>query len=368
VAAGSRLPRWLASSIGVVLLASSALAGAGVVHVSIAEPYGQLLLWPLRFRALGVLPPLVGLGLVALGLSMVGAASLEAAERRSTLVTQLRFAATLNDLRTVVLLRRQLALETPRRKPWVRLRVRGGDRLPISTRGFRSVLRWPAPRAARLVLLAVLAGAAVRGVWAGTTPLVLAAGIAMFLAALDAIEPLAQEVDHPTRRDASPLEKRHIHIRHVPVGVVVLALAAVVAAVVAALPGTGQVPAGVAAVLVLPLALGGVGGALVSTLSGPPTVSDAWALAPPEAQGMRLVVRTTWPPVIAVVGSLPVLAARAAVRDGNPGPAAAASATIGVALLFLLVCGWVRMRDRIAEWWRGQMDVAFPSNRSETDA
>jgi hypothetical protein len=310
----------------------------------------------------------VALALVALGLTVVGATSLEAAERRSTLVTQLRFAATLNDLRTVVLLRRQLALENPRGRPWIRLRVRGGDRLPISTRGFRSVLRWPAARAARLVLLAVLAGAALRGVWAGTTPLVLAAGIAMFLAALDAIEPLAQEVDHPTRRDASPFEKGHIHLRHVPVGVVVLALASAVAAVVAALPGTGQVPAGVAGVLVLPLALGGVGGALVSTLSGPPTVSDAWTLAPPEAQGMRLVVRTAWPPVIAVIGTLPVLAARAAVRDGNVGTAAASSATVGVVTLFLFVCGWVRMRDRIADWWRGQMSAAFPDNRSEPDA
>ena len=368
VAAGLHLPRWLASFVGLLLLASTGLAGAGVVHVSVGEPYGQLLLWPLKFRPLGLLPPLVALALVAIGLSVVGATSLEAAERRSSLVSQLRFAATLNDLRTVVLLRRQLAMETPRRNPWVRLRVRGGDRLPISTRGFRSVLRWPAARAARLVLLAVLAGAALRGVWAGTTPLVLAAGFAMFLAALDAIEPLAQEVDHPTRRDASPMEKGHIHIRHVPVGVVVLALAAMVTAVVAALPGTGQVPAGVAGVLVLPLALGGIGGALVSTLSGPPTHSDTWTLAPPEMQGMRLAVRTAWPPIIAVIASLPILAARAAVRDGNIGSAAASSATTGVVTLFVLVCGWVRMRDRIALWWRGQMETAYPSNRSNTDA
>jgi hypothetical protein len=368
VASGTRMPRWIASFLGLLLLASSGLAGAGVVHVSVGEPFGQLLLWPLRFRSFGLLPPLVALVLVAIGMSVVGAASLEAAERRSSLVTQLRFAATLNDLRTVVLLRRQLAMETARRNPWIRLRVRGGDRFPISTRGFRSVLRWPAARAARLLLLAVLAGAALRGAWAGTTPLVVAAGVAMFLAALDAIEPLAQEVDHPTRRDASPFEKGHIHIRHVPVGVVVLALASAVTTVVAAAPGTGHVPAGVAAVLVIPLALGGVGGALVSTLSGPPTVSDAWTLAPPEAQGMRLVVRTAWPPIIAVVGALPLLAARAAERNGDVGSAAASSATIGVVVLFLLVCGWVRMRDRIAEWWRGQMETAYPQNRSQTDA
>jgi hypothetical protein len=195
-----------------------------------------------------------------------------------------------------------------------------------------------------------------------------AAGLAMFLAALDAIEPLAQEVDHPTRRDASPFERGHIHIRHVPVGVVVLILASAIAVAVAAAPGTGHLPAAVAGVLVVPLALGGVGGALVSTLSGPPTVSDAWTLAPPEAQGMRLVVRTAWPPVVAVIGALPALAARAAERNGDVASAAALSATVGVVLLFVLICGWVRMRDRIAEWWRGQMDAAYAQNRSGTDA
>ena len=31
-----------------------------------------------------------------------------------------------------------------------------------------------------------------------------------------------------------------------------------------------------------------------------------------------------------------------------------------MALLFALVCGWVRVRERIADWWRAQMDEAFP--------
>jgi hypothetical protein len=368
LAAGIHLPRWVASLLGLVLLASSGLAGAGVVHVSLGEPYGQLVLWPLQFRVLGLLAPVLGLALVAVGMTVVGATSLEAAERRSTLVTQLRFAATLQDLRTVVLLRRQLALEMPRHRPWIRLRVRGGDRAPIVVRGFRSVLRWPAARVGRLVLLAVVVGAALRGAWAGTTPLVVVAGIGMFIAGLDAIEPLAQEIDHPTRRDASPFERGHIHIRHVPVSVVVLAFTAVIAAAVAAAPGTGQVPFAVAAVLVLPLAMGGVGGALVSALGGPSSTSDAWMLAPPEAQGMRLAFRTAWPPAIAILGSVGVLTARTAARHGNPASPAATAAAVGMVTIFVLVCGWVRLRDRIAEWWKGQMQTAFPTNdRSQPD-
>jgi hypothetical protein len=369
LAAGLRLPRWFASLAGLVLLGSAGLAGADVVHVSITEPYGRLLLWPLEFHALGLLPPVAAVLLVLVGLAVVGATSLEAAERRSTLVGQLRFAATLQDLRTVVLLRRQLALELPRRRPWIRLRVHGSGRIPIVVRGFRGVFRWPAARMARLVLLAVVAGAALRGVWTGTTPLIVVAGLAMFIAGLDGIEPLAQEVDHPTRRDASPFEQGFIHLRHVPVSVVVMAVTAGIAAAVAAAPGSGHVPGDIAAVLVVPLALGGASGALVSVLGGPASMSETWSIAPPEAQGMRLAFRTAWPPGLAILGTVPILVARAAVRDGNPGPAAAAAAAGGVVTLFILVCGWVRLRERMAQWWKGQMEGAFPTtNRSETDA
>jgi hypothetical protein len=368
VASGLRVPRWVASGAGTLLVVLAGLEGADVLAVSPTEPFGRLALWPLRFDALGLLPVAVATVLVLVGLTRVGVVSLEAAERRSTLVGQLRFAATLQDLRTVVLLRRQLALELPRRRPWVRLRVHGTGRLPILIRGLRGVLRWPAARVGRLVLLAVVAGVALRGAWSGTTPLVVVAGVAMFVAGLDGVEPLAQEVDHPSRRDASPFEPGHIHLRHVPVCALVLLLTASVAAVMAAvdLPGTTAVPIGVAAAAAAPLALGGIAGALVSVLGGPVTVNDNWALAPPEAQGMRLAFRSAWPPGIAVLGALPVLAARAAVDDGGSGPAAAAAVAAAVASLFVLVCGWVRVRDKIAAWWKYHAEVPFFS--SEGDA
>jgi hypothetical protein len=366
VAGGVHLPRWLASLLGFGLVAAAVLDGAGVIAGSPTEPFGRLLLWPLHFDALGLV--FVGLAviLVAAGVSLVGAASLEAAERRSTLVGQLRFAATLQDLRTVVVLRRQLALELPRRRPWIRLRVRGTGRAPIFVRGLRGVLRWPAARVARMGLLAVVAAAALRGAWTGTTPLVVVPGLAMFLAGLDAVEPLAQEIDHPSRRDASPFEAAHIHVRHIPIGVVVLGITAALAAALTAVPGPGQVPGDIAAVLALPLALGGLGGALINLLGGPAGFSEAWTLAPPEAQGMRLAFRTAWPLVVAVAGAAPIVAARVAVDDGNPGPPAALSAAVGVLGVFLLVCAWVRVRDQIAAWWRSQMQQAFPP-RSETD-
>ena len=359
VTSGSGLPRWAATGLGVALVAWAIADGLGVVPASPTAAFGALVLWPLDWAPQGLLVVAVAVLLVAVGITLLGRTSIEDAERRSRLVGQLRFAATLQDLRTVIVLRRQLAMELPRLRPWVRVRVRGNRRAPVFTRGLRGLLRWPAARLARLVLLAVAAGLALRGAWAGTTPLVLIAGVAMFVAALDTIEALAQEVDHPSRRDGSPLDVGAIHLRHVPIGVAAqLAVALIVVAVAAGPSGGGQVPTDVAAVTWVPIALAAVAGALVSVLSGPASTTGSWAFAPPEAQGMRVVMRTAWPPALAVAGTLPLLMARWAVEDGRPGPEAAATVAAAIVALFLVVGGWVRLRADIDMWIRGSMEAS----------
>jgi hypothetical protein len=367
VAAGTRLPRWAASAGGFALLAAALADAAGLLAVSPTSPFGDLALWPIRFRATGLVYVAVAFAALVTGVALLGRASLEAAERRSTLVGQLRFAATMQDLRTVIVLRRQLAMELPRLRPWIRLQVRGTGRWPIFVRGLRGVLRWPAARVARLVLLGAVAGLALRGAWSGTTPLVLVAGLAMFLAGLDAVESLAQEVDHPSRRDASPLDAATIHLKHVPVGCLAMAATASVAGLAAAIPGPGELPAALAALVVVPLALGGLGGALVSVLASPITVSEGWSLAPPEAQGLRLMIRTAWPPLIAVLGASPIVLARAASEDGRPEIAGAQPMVTAAVLLFALICGWVRVREDVAAWWKAQMAMAQPQRDRTTD-
>lgn len=358
VASGTRLPRWAASLLGLALLTTAIADGIDAVGTSPTAPFGHLVLWPLELRLIGLVPVGLAAGLAVVGLSLLGRASLEAAERRSTLVGQLRFAATLQDLRTVIVLRRQLAMELPRLRPWVRIRVRGTGRLPVLVRDLRGLLRWPAARVARLLLLGAVAGLCLRGTWSGTTPLFVLAGVAMFVAGLDTVEPLAQEVDHPTRRDSSPMEPGAIHLRHVPMGAVGQLLVAGVAVAAARLPGGGQVPADVAALALVPLALGGLGGAVVSVLSHPPSAAGGWSLAPPEAQGMRLAFRTAWPPAIAVLGAAPVLLARKAVEQGRSGPGDALPLVLATGIVFALVCGWVRVRDDIGAWWSQQMEQA----------
>ena len=98
----------------------------------------------------------------------------------------------------MLVLRRQLAVELPG-TPVV---SHGGG--PVAAlRGVQGLEGCFAGRSrlVRLLLAAVVAGFALRGVWGGTTPLIVLAGLALWVAALDALEPMAQETDHPGRRD-----------------------------------------------------------------------------------------------------------------------------------------------------------------------
>ncbi|HEV3227006.1 MAG TPA: hypothetical protein VGZ52_09230, partial [Acidimicrobiales bacterium] len=371
LASGLRIPSWITSLVGFALIAWAVADGANAFEGSPATAVGHIALWPLDFNVLGLIAIVVAIAALLVGLSLVGNVSVEAAERRSTLVGQLRFAATLQDVRTVIVLRRQLAMELPRLRPWLRTRSAGTRRFPVWGRGLQGLLRWPAARVARLVLLGAVAGVSARAAWAGTSPLIAVSGIALYLAALDAVEPLAQEVDHPTRRNSVPIAPGAVELRHVPVAVVAMVLVAVVGAVAAVLAGPSVAALEIAAACALPAALGAVCGALVSVLAGAPSqggTGDTWSLMPPEVAGMRIVYRSAWPPAMAVIGIVPVLAARTAARHGVSAPPVALAAGGGVLVLFILVCGWVRQRDQIHAWWRRQMDAAIPRREPEVAA
>jgi hypothetical protein len=370
---GLRVRSWIASLVGLVLVVWAVADGANTVEGSPTAAVGHIALWPLAFEPIGLIPIVVALVLLGVGLSLVGNVSVARAERRSTLVGQMRFAATLQDVRTVIVLRRQLAMELPRLRPWVPVRAQGTRRFPVWSRGVRGLLRWPAARVERLVLLGAVAGLAARGAWNGTSPLIAVSGLALYLAALDAVESLAQEVDHPTRRQSVPIEGGAVELRHIPVAVVAMVLVCAVGFASAVLAGPSATAVQIAAACVLPAALGAVGGAVISVVGGAPSQAgsgDTWSLMPPEVAGMRIVYRTAWPPAMAIIGTVPVLAARTAARHGAPAAPVALAAGGGVLLLFVIVCGWVRERERVHAWWRAQMDAALPSTRKEpaTDA
>ena len=341
VASGHRLHRMIATAVGAVLLAWSAADVAGLevggtpVPASPGRAVGWLALAPLDLHvaALGAL--LVAVALVVVGLAGIGGLAIEAAERRTALVGQIRFAATLQDVRTVLVLRRQLAADRPRDRPWFRL-GRGPARVPAWRRATNGILRFPASRIARLVLLALVAGAALRGAWAGTAPLVALAGVALWVAGLGPSFVIA----------------------------VVLGL---IAGAVAIVPGAGQVPVAAGLVAGVATAITGTAGALSNVVSGAPSQNDELSLIAPEVAGTRMIMRTAWPPVCAILGALPLLIAEADDHAGRPLFSGAGIAWGVVAGVVVLVVGWVHQRQAIRQWWADAMEAQSTAGRRDED-
>jgi hypothetical protein len=281
VGSGRRLRPPVAAALGLALVAWSALDLALGWNSSPATMLGDLATLPLHRGAdawLAAVGAALASALLATGLLGIGGLGLEAARRRAQLVAEMRFSASVQDLRTVILLRRQLASEHPRREPWIRLR-QGTSTSPLWHRDWQSFLRWPAVRVGRVALLAVAAaGLAVAGF--SQTPVLFALpGPLLFIAALDLIEPLAQENEHPTLRlllprSSSKLIRGHLVASAVATGVV-LAIATVAAAAIGGDPGLAL---GVGGICLVPCALVLAAAAAVSATNDP----YEFVLMPPE--------------------------------------------------------------------------------------
>ena len=175
-ASGLRIRPWIATAVvGACSSTWSVVDASGRGPTAPFTFAGALAIWPLHVDPLAAIPIVVAVALLVIGFRQVSGTSLESAERRTSLVGQLKFAVTLQDLRTVLVLRRQLAMELPRNRPWIRAAKRR-PHFPVWHRGWRGVLRWPAARILRLLGFGAIAGLCIRGAYAGTTPLVVLAG------------------------------------------------------------------------------------------------------------------------------------------------------------------------------------------------
>jgi hypothetical protein len=375
VASGRRLSKWL-GTLGALVIVGWSVADAadkvGHIH-SPATFVGRIALWPLHFDAWSIIPIVVVAALAFFGLRGIAGLSVEAAERRTALVGQLRFAVTMQDLRTVLVLRRQLAMELPRERPWFGNRPRARRlRWPVWRRGWRGVLRWPATRLVRLVLLAAVAGFCMRAAWNGTVPLIVGAGLAMWLAALDGVESIAQETDHPSRRDSLPMVRGLLYLRETVVASIVMVVVAAVAAAVAAATGPSKTAFAVAAIAFVPAGLAAMAGAAVSVVAGAPKISTTGGLfqgiGPPEFSGMANVLRAAIPPGIAVIGTTPMLAARSAYHKGLPLYRPELFAVVGVLVVVLLAVAWLRLHERIHEWWVVVTEEAAAQQKQRREA
>jgi hypothetical protein len=370
VASGHRLSRRLANLAAVLVLAWSAADIALGLRTSPATFLGELALWPLSVRPLALIGVAVAAAAVGLGLASLEGVGIEAAERRASLVGSLRLAVTFRDVRTVTLLRRQLSEERSRRRPWVRIRrtplgkgagapgrapgrrsgpVRPRSRvLTVALRDLEGALRWPGMRIARMVVLAVAAGLSLRAVWAGITPLVVVAALCLFVVALDAVEGLAQETDHPDRLAGVPWPEGSARFAHL-----VFPFAAMVVfgalGLAAALPfGDPSLVAVIGGVTLLPAAAAAVAGAAVSVLRGPADPTGGALSVAPEMAGFQLVFRELLPPAIVAVGVLPVAFAHAAAAKGQPPLDSAISVGFASLLVPIAAAGWVHAKGRAA--------------------
>jgi hypothetical protein len=367
IAHGLHLPRWSATLIGGALVAWQVAAAADPGQRSIVGPadgLGETALWNLATLTVDVLS-IIGVALIVVAsLTVLSRLSLEQLSRRSALVSQLRFAVTLQDMRTVMLLRRQLAQEHPRSRPLVRLggstARRGSPRTsPTWRRGWQGLFRFPASRVLRMLLLVAIAAVSQVIAWRGTSPAIVASGIALFVLGLEALEPLSQEVDQADRTDAIPHVRGALHVRLLAPSAVVGVVIAVIGAAIGWTfePRVSAIP--VVAVLAVASVLGGLAGAALNIVGGAPDPLAATTernFMPPEVAGTTTLVKAVWPVALSIGASAPVLLARAAIDSGSTALAGAARGALLSSLIIAGVAAWVRFRDEAKAWIRASAE------------
>jgi hypothetical protein len=391
-----RVPRWLATALAAVALVWQGAVAWGVwndettglARVAPGNLAGRLALWGISQRPIDVIAVVVAVAMTAAALALGGRLRVEALARRGELVSQLRFAATVQDLRTVVQLRRQLRSEVLRTRPWGRRRhprrpvpgaaVRGRTAPHTSTTGThpspsvvwrrdsRSLRRLPVARYVRIALLAAIGGVG-GALTISASPLfgLLLLG-ALFLVGLESLEPLSQEVDRPDLTDGMPIERGWIYTHHLVASAVLLAAIGLIGAAVAVAvdPDVGVMAFAVA----VPMVWAGAMGPVVVTVLDAPTARSPTTLlgtprdaestfVPPEFAGFSTAFRTLLPVAISAAGTAPVFVAR---FTGDA--AGVARSVVALGLFIALGVVWVRRRDP----WGAKVRTFMEEGRAAT--
>jgi hypothetical protein len=344
VAHAIRLPLWIATTTGLTVVAWQAAALAWHIPGP-TNTAGSLAMWGWRQNLVDLSGLAVAMIVLIAGVTLLHLTSLDALARRSSLVAQLRFAVTMQDLRTVILLRRQLNQEQTRGNPWVP--VPRWITPPIPRRGIASVARFPATRLVRMTAFAAMAGVFQAMVMRGTSPALIGTALMLFLLGLEAMEPLSQEVDQPDRTDSLPIERGELLVRHlIAPAIALIPFAAVTAAAAVAILGTRAIAP--AAILALPTVVAGAAGGVVSIVrdTPDPASNTQQAFIPPEMAGMASAFRVGLPILVSALAASTILFVRHAETLHTSAIGGAIRGAIGAGLLACLITVWVRKRDR----------------------
>jgi hypothetical protein len=348
------MPGWAATVVGAVICGWQ-LWAAIADHRGPFDTLGDLALWGYRQDPIDLVSVGLVLAVVVAAMLTVGRLRVEHLDRRGELVSQLRFAVTTQDLRTVVLLRRQLRQEQPRQRPLVRAPSFGSSvDAAVVRRSFASLLRAPLARLGRIVALGAAAGVAAGMAARGTTPAILVCGLLLFVMGLDLIEPLSQEIDHPGRADELPVESGWLHLRLLAGPLAFAVVPAIAGAVMCAVVDPDAALAALA--LALPVTWAGMTGSVVNALRDDVIGDQSESVfMPPEVTGMKNVVILLVPLVVSTLGTTAILAMRAL-------PTAATGLQITVALgAYLAIVGWwIRKRADLRRSWSQMKLEAMP--------
>jgi hypothetical protein len=377
----ARLRPWMASTISLGVIAWQCVVAwrvwfdqaTGWERAGPTNLIGSVALWGIRQRWIDAAAIAVVVALVVVALVSGGRLRLQPLERRGQLVSQLRFAATVQDIRTVVLLRRQLRAESTRTRPWIRGRSHQApgatprpDRRPLAadsttvrpgfvwTRGFAAFNRLPAARIVRIGALALLGGMSASLVVDESWLFLIGLVAAVYLLGLESLEPLAQEVDRPDLTDGFPIARGWLFAHHLLAPSVALAIAGLVGAIGATIVEPGHAAAAFA--LGIPVAWAGAIGAVVTTVGDapdPPQIQDTTLtgaqrgaespLALPEFAGFSNVGKGALPVILSSIAAGPIAAMRV-----DPEPTTIVRSLIGVALCLVVTVWWVVRRDRLS--------------------
>ncbi|HEX4216387.1 MAG TPA: hypothetical protein VIA06_23965 [Candidatus Dormibacteraeota bacterium] len=354
IVSGRRLGRAWAVIPPMALGAVSLVDAVTGFGISPTTWIGEIALWPLRAApaALAAVPLGVILALVAL--FSVGGSRLAPLSRRSGQIAEVRYTASMLDLRGFMRARAVLAEEGPRHRAWLRIRGLAGARWTVWTRHLRSLLRWPAWRVLRVLGLALATGAATALTWAGSSYFIIPAALLAYLVGLELLEPWWQDVDHGQLTDQLPLSRSRLLEWHLIAAIVTAAVASVpllICLIVLRLP---WIELGAAALGMIPAAACAViGSALRSnpeptiverltegmSATGDPVV-DTGILAASMVRVIRLIV----PPCLCLAGLIPVLVARSdLLQHRDPFVPELIAAAIVIVLSRLLASGLARI-------------------------
>jgi hypothetical protein len=317
-----RLPQWAATLIATSVVAWQGLVAwgiwqdstGGLARVGPGNLAGRLALWGISQRPVDIISIVVAFAVSAAALALAGRLRIEPLARRGELVSQLRFAATVQDLRTVVQLRRQLRSESLRTRPWGQRRLiarpapRSGGAViarsraaaPTRSSGLpspvhvwrrdsRSLRRLPVARMTRIVILAGLGGLGAALTYSASPLFGLLLLAALFFLGLESLEPLSQEIDRPDLTDSMPIERGWIYAHHLVASAVLLAIVALIGATVTAIIDP-DIAVGAFAVALPVVWAGAMGAVVVTVLDAPKPPSPTTLLGQPRDSESSLEV------------------------------------------------------------------------------